>query len=429
MQDIPLSMMAGVLVLMLVLSAFFSGSETALMTLNRYRMRHLARAGHRGAILAERLLRQPDRLIGLILLGNNLANVTASMLNTLIALRLFGEDTLAIATGILTLLILIFSEVAPKTLAALRPELLAYPAAFVYWPLLKVTYPLVWSVNFIANGLLWLCGVRTSSAGGQDLNAEELRTVLMEAGAMIPKRHQKMLLSILDLQKATVEDIMVPRNEISGIDISDSWEEILSQLRSSQHTRLPVYEESIDSIIGMVHLRRILNRLALGKLDKESLVEMTRECYFVPEATPLNTCLLNFQRQQRRIGLVVDEYGDIQGLVTLEDILEEIVGEFTTDPAHAVRDVYPQEDGSFLVNATANVRSLNRSMGWDLPSSGPKTLNGLIIEHMETIPDPGTSIRIGDYAIEIIQTQGNAVKTVRVRPGAPAVRPPDRGAG
>ena len=409
-------MMAGVLVLMLVLSAFFSGSETALMTLNRYRMRHLARAGHRGAILAERLLRQPDRLIGLILLGNNLANVTASMLNTLIALRLFGEDTLAIATGILTLLILIFSEVAPKTLAALRPELLAYPAAFVYWPLLKVTYPLVWSVNFIANGLLWLCGVRTSSAGGQDLNAEELRTVLMEAGAMIPKRHQKMLLSILDLQKATVEDIMVPRNEISGIDISDSWEEILSQLRSSQHTRLPVYEESIDSIIGMVHLRRILNRLALGKLDKESLVEMTRECYFVPEATPLNTCLLNFQRQQRRIGLVVDEYGDIQGLVTLEDILEEIVGEFTTDPAQRAKHVFMDTDSSYLVDGTVTIRSLNRSMGWKLPSTGPKTLNGLILEYLETIPQTGAKLRLNGYDIEIAETKANAVKTVRIRP-------------
>ncbi len=421
MQHIPLTILAGILILLLALSAFFSASETGLMTLNRYRLRHLARAGHRGAVLAEKLLRQPDRLIGLILLGNNLANIIASMLTTLIALRLVGESALALAAGVLTLLILIFSEVAPKTLAALRPELVAFPAAFVYWPLLKLMYPIVWAVNLIANSLLWLFGVRPSASGAHDLSTEELRTVLMEAGAMIPKRHQKMLLSILDLQKATVEDIMVPRNEISGLDITDSWDEILSQLRNSQHTRLPIYQESIDNILGIVHLRRVLNRLALGKLDKESLLEMARECYFVPEATPLNTCLVNLQRQQRRIGLVVDEYGDIQGLVTLEDILEEIVGEFTTDPAHAVRDVYPQEDGSFLVNATANIRTLNRSMGWNLPSEGPKTLNGLITEHMETIPDPGTSVRIDGYAIEIVQTQGNAVKTVRIRPGAPVV--------
>lgn len=418
LTDIPTLVLALALVVLLVLSGFFSGSETALMTLNRYRLRHLARTGHRAARMADRLLAQPDRLIGLILLGNNLVNVLASMITTLIALRLVGEAYLAAAAGLLTLVILIFSEVAPKTLAALHPERLAFPAAFIYWPLLRIVYPLVWLVNLLANGLLRLLGVRRDEASGNDLDSEELRTVVMEAGAMIPKRHQRMLVGILDLQKATVEDIMVPRNEIVGIDIADPWQSILEQLHNSQHTRLPVYEDNIDHTLGIIHVRRVLYHLARDELTRDNLRTMAREPYFIPEGTPLNTQLLNFQRRHRRIGLVVDEYGDILGLVTLEDILEEIVGEFTTDPAHAIRDVHPQTDGSYLVNATANIRSLNRSMGWELPTDGAKTLNGLILEHMETIPHPGTAMKFGDYPVEIVQTRGNAVKIVRIRPPA-----------
>ena len=405
-----------ILGVLLVLSGLFSGSETGLMTLNRYRLRHLAKAGNRGARLAEHLLQRPDRIIGLILLGNNFVNIAASMLTTIITLRLFGESALAIAAGVLTLIILVFSEVLPKTFAALRPERMAFPAAFVYWPLLKLLYPLVWAVNLIANSILRLFGMSSRQGGLQALSGEELRTVVMEAGAMIPRRHQKMLLSILDLQKVTVEDIMVPRNEVVGIDIEEDWDEILDELVNSQHTRLPVFRGSIDNTIGMVHMRRLLNKLARNQLDRESLLAAARQCYFIPEGTPLNTQLLNFQREERRIGLVVDEYGDIQGLVALEDILEEIVGEFTSDPASLHRDVFPQEDGTWLVTATANIRHLNRSMGWHLPEDGPKTLNGLLIEYLENIPEPGTSVKFNGYPLEIVQTQGNAIKTVRVSP-------------
>lgn len=415
MNEMPLSVLIGILIGLILLSAFFSSSETGLMSLNRYRLRHLAQAGHRGAMLAEQLLQRPDRIIGLILIGNTLANITASVVTTIIALRLWGEAALAAATGVLTLLLLIFSEVAPKTLAALHPERVAFPAAFIYWPLLKLFYPVVWMINTAANGLLRLMRIRTSDEGNMALSAEELRTVVMEAGAIIPQRHQRMLLSILDLEKVTVEDIMVPRNEIVGIDITDDWARITNLLVSSQHTRLPIYEETIDNILGIVHLRRVLHKLANKQLDRAALVSIAQDAYFIPEGVPLNTQLLNFQRRKRRIGLVVDEYGDIQGLVTLEDILEEIVGEFTTDPASMLQDVMPQEDGSYIINASISIRTLNRLMGWNLPTSGPKTLNGLILEHMETIPEPGTSMKFGEYLVEILKSKDNAVQAVRMR--------------
>ncbi len=416
----PLSVLIGILIGLILLSAFFSSSETGLMSLNRYRLRHLAQAGHRGAILAEQLLQRPDRIIGLILIGNTLANITASVVTTVIALRLWGEAALAAATGVLTLLLLIFSEVAPKTVAALHPERVAFPAAFIYWPLLKLFYPVVWTINTAANGLLRLMRIRPSDEDRMALSAEELRTVVMEAGAIIPQRHQRMLLSILDLEKVTVEDIMVPRNEIIGIDITDDWDRITTQLISSQHTRLPIYEETIDNIIGIVHLRRVLHKLANKQLDRAALVSIAQDAYFIPEGVPLNTQLLNFQRRKRRIGLVVDEYGDIQGLVTLEDILEEIVGEFTTDPASMLQDVMPQDDGSYIINAGISIRTLNRLLGWNLPTSGPKTLNGLILEHMETIPEPGTGMKFGDYLVEILKSRDNAVQAVRMR--APSKR-------
>jgi Mg2+/Co2+ transporter CorB len=411
----PLSALIGILIGLILLSAFFSSSETGLMSLNRYRLRHLAQAGHRGAILAEQLLQRPDRIIGLILIGNTLANITASVVTTIIALRLWGEAALAAATGVLTLLLLIFSEVAPKTLAALHPERVAFPAAFIYWPLLKLFYPVVWTINTAANGLLRLMRIHSSDEGNMALSAEELRTVVMEAGAIIPQRHQRMLLSILDLEKVTVEDIMVPRNEIVGIDITDDWDRITAQLISSQHTRLPIYEETIDNIIGILHLRRVLHKLANKQLDRAALVSIAQDAYFIPEGVPLNTQLLNFQRRKRRIGLVVDEYGDIQGLVTLEDILEEIVGEFTTDPASMLQDVMPQDDGSYIINASISIRTLNRLLSWNLPTSGPKTLNGLILEHMETIPEPGTSMKFGEYLVEILKSRDNAVQAVRMR--------------
>ena len=417
MDAIPLSLLGSLLGLLIVLSGCFSASETAMMSLNRYKLRHLVQAGHPGAIRAARLLERPDRLIGLILLGNNFVNILASSIATVIALRLWGEAGIAIATGFLTFVILIFAEVAPKTLAALHPERVAFPASIVLQLLLKALYPLVWLVNMMANGILRLAGVPDHDGTNVHLSSEELRTVVNEAGALIPDSHQKMLLSILDLEKVTVEDIMIPRNEIVGIDLEDDDQTILNLLNHSQHTRLPVYRDNIDNVIGFVHARNALHLLAGGEtFTKEKLLDITRPSYFVPEGTPLNSQLLNFQKEKRRIAFVVDEYGDMQGLATLEDILEEIVGEFTTDAASTNPDVHPQEDGTFLVDGGAYIRELNRTMDWQLPTDGPKTLNGLIIEYLESIPEAGTSVRIAGYPIDIVQTTGSVIKTARIYP-------------
>lgn len=417
MNELPLGMLIGILVFLLIASGFFSGSETGLMSLNRYRLRNLAEKKHKGAQKAERLLQRPDRLIGVILLGNNFVNILASAIATLIGIRLFGESGIWIATVALTIVVLIFSEVTPKTLAAFNPERYALPSSYVLGPLLKIFYPLVWLITRISNGLLRLLGVPLDEASRMTLSSEELRVVVSEASGMIPQRHQEMLLSILDLEKVTVDDIMVPRNEIAGIDITAEWSTIAKQLTESQHTRLPVYEGDIDHVIGLVHLRRAVRLFQEEEASKDGFRAMVRDAYFVPEGTPLHTQLINFQRERRRIALVVNEYGDIQGLVTLEDILEEIVGEFTTDPAASSRDIHIQEDGSYLVDGSITIRELNKALEWELPTEGPKTLNGLILEYLEHIPDPGTSLLIADYPIEIVQTSGNAVKTVHIDPG------------
>jgi Mg2+/Co2+ transporter CorB len=412
-EDVPLASLFGLLALLLLLSAFFSGSETALMSLNRYQLRHKAREGHRGARLAEELLGRPDRLIGLILLGNNLVNFSAASLVTLIAQDIGGKPAVAIGTGIFTLIVLVFSETAPKTLAALHPERVAFPAALVYYPLLKITYPLVWLTNLCANGVLFLFGVRTGKNEIQALTREELRTVVHEAGSRIAGQYRTMLLSILDLGKVTVDDVMVPHNEIIGIDLDDTDEEIEKVLSDSQHTRLPVYRDNIDQVVGVLHLRKLAN-LATRELNKSTLQQLLTEPYFVPEGTPLSMQLIQFQRRRERIAMVVDEYGDIQGIVTLEDILEEIVGEFTTDPADEGDDVVSEGSDSYLVDATANIRELNRSQDWEFPTEGPKTLNGLIVELLETIPAPGTCLEIKGYPIEITEVDDNRVRTIRV---------------
>ena len=417
MDDIPLSVLFSALVFLLFLSAFFSGSETALMTLNRYRLKHLADEGHTGAQLAAKLLEKPDRLIGLILLGNNFVNIMASSLATLIALRLGGDGAIAIAAGILTFVVLIFSEVAPKTLAAMHPEKVAFPAAWIYTPLLKVMFPLVWLVNLMANSILKLLGIYQEDSDGQALSREELKTVVNEAGAMIPHKHQRMLLSILDLEKTYVEDIMVPRTQLDGIDIDAPISEILDQLQQSPYTRVLVYEGSIDHVLGFIHSRNILKEaLDSDGLTHEELRELVREPYFIPKGTPLNKQLINFQRNRRRWGLVVDEYGDVHGLLTMADLLEEIVGEFATDPSDHIASVHPQDDGSYLVDGAALLRELSRNMHWELPTEGPKTLNGLIVEYLQTLPEAGTSLMIEGYPIDIIQIQDNVVKTARIRP-------------
>ncbi len=414
-EDVPLSLLFSLLVFLLLLSAFFSSSETALMTLNRYRLRHQARAGNRSAKLIETLLSRPDRLIGLILLGNNLVNIFAASLTTIIAIRIGGDSAIAAGALILTVVILIFAEVTPKTLAALQPERVAKPAAYVYYPLLKLTYPVVWLLNAISNGMLLLLGVSPNKLSGDALSQEELRTVVMEASSLIPRRHKRMLLSILDLENVAVDDVMVPRNEIVGLDLDNSIDEILSQLQSSPHTRLPLYRENLDNIVGIVHIRKLARLLTSGRLDRDSLCDLAREPYFVPEGTPLHVQLVNFQASKRRYALVVDEYGDIQGLVTLEDILEEIVGEFTAMPITLYQEADRQPDGSYVVSGTANIRDLNRSLNWDLPTDGAKTVNGLILEELETIPSPGTTLDIDGFSIAIMQTADKAVKTVRIR--------------
>ena len=412
-DDVPLAGFIGLLLLLLLLSAFFSGSETALMSLNRYQLRHKAREGHRGARLAEYLLKRPDRLIGLILLGNNLVNFYAASLVAVFAFKLGGDPAATLGAVVLTLVVLVFAETAPKTLAALHPERVAFPAALVYYPLLKITYPFVWFTNLCANAVLFLFGVRSSHNELQALTREELRTVVHEAGSRISVRYRTMLLSILDLEKVTVDDVMVPHNEIIGIDLDDDDDVIEQIISDSQHTRLPVYRDSIDQVIGVLHLRKLAN-MAKKDLTKSTLQRLVTEPYFVPEGTPLSTQLVQFQRRKERIALVVDEYGDIQGIVTLEDILEEIVGEFTTDPADDIEDVVSEGVDTFIVDATANIRELNRSQEWELPTEGPKTLNGLIVELLETIPAPGTCLTVNGYPIEIMETDDNRVRTVRV---------------
>ena len=416
-DDVPLGALIGLLVFLLVCSAFFSGTETALMRMNRYRLRHQARAGDRGARLAEALMQRPDRIIGLILFGNNLVNFFAASVVAVFAQRLGGPPAVLLGSFIFTLVVLIFAEVTPKTLAALHPERLARPAAFVYYPLLKLTYPLIWLINVFSNGILRLFGVRPDSPDHELLSIDELRLLVNESATLLPQKRHKMLMAILELEQITVDDIMVPHNEIVGVDLDDPRKEILATIRQSSFTRLPVFHDSIDNVVGMLHLKRLVQDGSLEQLQKHQLRQLVEEPYFVPEGTPLHRQLVQFQRLRQRTALVVDEYGDIQGLVTLEDILEEIVGEFTSEPLPAHADVRPDtESDGYVVNASANVRALNRMMNWHLPTDGPKTLNGLILEQLETIPKPGTGLKLSDYPVEILQTSDNVVKTVRISP-------------
>jgi Mg2+/Co2+ transporter CorB len=426
LSEIPLSILFLALVVLLIFSAFFSGSETGLMAINRYRLRHRAQSGDKAAVRVSRLLARPDRLIGLILLGNNFVNILASSIATFIGIRLLGEAIgLPAAAIVLTFVLLIFSEVTPKTLAALHPERFAYPASWLLTPMLRFCYPLVWMVNAVVNVILKLLGISGDTSTSQPLSAAELRTVVLESGGMMPRRHRDMLLSILDLEAATVEDIMIPRYEVEGVDLDSDWNTILEQIRRSQYTRLPVYRGDIEQIIGLLHLRSVVGHLNRADFTRADLEQLIEEPYFIPEGTPLHTQLLNFQKQQKRIGLVVYEYGDLLGLVTLEDILEEIVGEFTTDPmALARKHITPQDDGAYLVDGSTPVRLLNRSLDWNLPTAGPKTLNGLIMEYLEAIPEPGTSLLLSNHPVEIVKISGNRVKTVLIRPPFKKPQPP-----
>ncbi len=415
MNELSTASLFIILAVLILLSGFFSGSETALMTLNRYRLKSLADKGHRGARLAANLLQRPDRLLGLILLGNNIVNIFAATVATIIALRLYGEIGLAIAPIALAFVILIFSEVTPKTLAALKPEKLAFPSAFVYTVIATPLYPFVWLVNIFSNALLSLLGVHPDKETRQELSADELRAVVVEAEHFMPQAHSDMLLSIIDLEQVSVEDIMVPRNEVTGIDLNDDWNDIVHQITHSQRTRVPVFHDSIDNTVGVLHLRKVLNLFSRDELNMETLKGTIASAYFIPAATSLTQQLLNFQDNRRRSGLVVDEYGSIQGLVTLEDILEEIVGQFTTDSPTRNLGIHKQADNSYLIDGNTHIRDINRALDWQLPSDGPKTLNGLILEHMEIIPQTGTSLMVDNYTIEIMRSTNNAVQTARMQ--------------
>jgi len=402
------------LLTLIITSAFFSSAETGMMALNRYRLRHRVQQGHKTAKLVQKLVERPDRLLGVILIGNTFANIFAAALATVIAVRLWGDKGIAISSIALTFILLVFSEVMPKTLAAIHSARVAF---FTAWPLsalLKILYPLVWTINMVVNTMLGMFRINVKSQVSEKLSQDELRTILRESSGVISKRYRKMLLHILDLEKIEVEDIMVPRNEIVGIDLQDEWEEVISYLRTTQHTRLLVYRDDMNEVIGLLHMRDVLNLLANEQLTKETLLKVTKEVAFVPEGTPISKQLVNFQTNKSRAAVVVDEYGDVQGLVTLEDILEEIVGEFTTDMAASSKDVHPQEDGSYLVDGTVTLRDLNRALGWQLPTTGPKTLSGLIIEHLEMIPPPGTCVRLVSHPLEVLSVQDNIIRTARI---------------
>jgi len=415
LDDIPIGSLYIALAVLILLSGFFSSSETGLMSINRYRLRHMVNKGHTGARLAQNLLRKPDRLIGLILLGNNLVNILAASIATIIAIRLFGDKGIWISTLVMTVIVLIFAELAPKTVAALHPERIAVPAAYVLTILLKLLYPAVWFINSIVNLILKPLGIRTNVEMLERLNREELRTLVKEGG-QISNDHQRMLINILDLEQAVVDDVMVPRGEIVGIDLQDDWDEILQQLSQTIYTRLPVYSGTIDQIVGLLHIRSIISKLSHRSLVFEDLKKSVRKPYFIPEGTSLTRQLLEFQQKERRMGLVVDEYGDIQGLVTLDDILEEIVGEYTAEGRERARVVRKLSDGSYLVDGTAGIRTLNRRTGWDLPYDEAHTLSGLLIEKLEAIPEGKASIRIGKHVMTIVDIRDNMIQKVLVKP-------------
>lgn len=415
MDDIPLASLYITLLFLIVLAGFFSSSETSLMAIDHYRLKHLASRGHRGARLVQKLLTRPERLIGLLLLGNNMVKILAAAIATVIAIRQFGDYGIWISTLVMTVVVMIFAEVVPRTLAALHPEKVSLPASYVLVALLKVLNPVVWLVNSFTNLLLSPFGVKTDVVALERLDRDKLRT-LFTAGGQISDDHQRMLVNILELEHATVEDVMVPRGEIVGIDLDDEWTDILNQLTQTLYTRMPVYRKSIDNVVGVIHIRSVIAKLSVGNLNFEELQHSVRPPYFIPEGTPLTRQLLEFQAKERRMALVVDEYGDIQGLVTLEDMLEEIVGEFTSGGRGRLRTMRQLDDGSYLVDGGTSLRTLNRRLNWDLPFNEAHTLGGLLIEELEAFPDGKCSIQIGEHIMTIVDISDNVVNKVLVKP-------------
>jgi Mg2+/Co2+ transporter CorB len=413
LNDTPLELLILALLILVIVSAFFSSSETAMMSLNRYRLRHLAKTGNRGAKRASGMLQRPDKLLGLILIGNNLANNAAAALAGIIAYNLYGDAAVAIATLALTLVMLIFAEVTPKTIAAYRPERIAFPATLLLKPLMFALYPAVWMINHISGVLVRLFGINPAKAREDALSADELRTLMGTTSHRIPDKNQGMLMNILDLDTVTIDDIMVPRNEVFGIDLRDSDERISHRILTSNYTRLPVFEGDINNIVGLLHLRNAPRLYSKGPFNRSKLTQLLHEPYFIPENTPLHVQLHNFQKAKHRIGVVVDEYGAVMGIITLEDILEEIVGEFTSDIADNISDIVEQDDGSYLIDCAATVREINKALGWELPTEGPRTINGLLLEELESIPENCVGLAIGDYRFEITELGENRIQTVR----------------
>jgi len=416
MTNTPIPLLLFIMLILLALSAFFSGSETGMMSINRFRLKHLSKKS-RAAKRVQKMLERPDRLLGVILLGNNFVNIMASAIASIVAIRIWGDMGVLIASILLTIIVLIFAEVSPKTLAALYPEKFAFPASGILKILLFMLYPLVWVVNIVSNGLLKLLGVRLDKLSHLSLSKEELRTIVHETSERVHSSHRSMLLGILDLEKIRIEDIMIPRNEIIGIDLTNNWEAIKGQLASTQHTFLPVYEEDLNDIVGVLHVKHALHLLANEENSKDKLKDILMEPYFVPKGSSLACQLVNFKNHKKRLALIVNEYGDLEGLITLEDIFEEIVGEFTTDMASEIhQDIHPQEDGSIFIDGSATLRDINKSLALNFPLEGPKTLSGLIIEHLQTIPNAGTCCIINDVVIEVIQVQDNRIKTIKIMP-------------
>ncbi|MEY4642058.1 MAG: hypothetical protein RLZZ227_2052 [Pseudomonadota bacterium] len=414
MSDASLELLFFALLVLLACSAYFSASETAMMSLNRYRLRHLMKHRHKGALRAGNLLKTPDRLIGVILIGNNFVNVLASSIATVIALRLWGEAGIWIATVLLTVVLLVFAEITPKTIAALHPEKIAYPSSLILTWLLKVLQPLVWLGSTASSALVRLLRLDTADGDSHHLSADELRSVVDESGRSLSRQRHSMLLNVLDLEKVTVNDIMVPRNEVAGIDLEDDIADVMQFIVNSQHTRLPVFKKDLNNVIGILHMRGAARLIKMPEVNKAELLQVTSEAYFIPESTPLPVQLVNFQKQKQRIAIVVDEYGDVKGIVTLEDILEEIVGNFTTNLSERSSDIHPQHDGSYLIDGMTNIREINRTLDWDLPTDGPKTLNGLLTEFLESIPEPYVGIKLPYHRAEIVQVKDNMIKTVKM---------------
>jgi Mg2+/Co2+ transporter CorB len=419
-DDIPLGWLFAALGALLLCSGFFSMSETCMMSLNRYRLRHLIKQGSRGARYAGKLLEKTEEMLSFILAGNTVLNAATTILVAEICRRLFGEGeyVLAIATTAASLSILIFAEILPKVFGARFSERIALVASYVLYGLVNfiAIRAVMWFINSIVKGILKLMRIRPAVEGVHQLSMEEMRTLVLEGGQFIPKKHQNIMVNLFDLESMTVDDTMTPRALIEGVDITDKIDNIRDSLATAHHTRVVVFDGDLSNVIGLVHVRKVLSASRKEPLEKETLKEIMREPYFIPEGTPLLQQLTLFQENQRRMALVVDEYGEIQGLVTLQDILEEIVGEFTSQSPMNTGLYRRQDDGSVIVEGSCPLRVLNRKLGFNFPLDGPKTINGLLLEHLEDIPETGVAMKIADYPIEILQVQDTMVKAVRLVP-------------